>query len=305
MGDTQPDWALRGGCMKRIQLEYFVRVVEEKSFTKAAERLFISQPALSKSIRALEQELGVTLFRRDPRELSLTGEGEIVYRYAMDILSYWKARTEELTAALEQGKGTLRFGLPPSVGSVFFSRVLHEYGVKFPQVNIQIFEGTSKKIETMVTEDQIDLGVVIEPYENPHMRLKTVYRSDVVLAVSQKHRLARRATVDFAELKEEPMLLVSKEYMFHDQVLARCAQAGFVPNVTFTTSQWDLLLEMTAENHGVTLIGRPLVEKLYRDRICCVALREPEFPWTLGLICKKCKVLTGAAKSFWNFCDEP
>lgn len=291
--------------MKRIQLEYFVRVVEEKSFTKAAERLFISQPALSKSIRALEQELGVTLFRRDPREVSLTGEGEIVYRYAMDILSYWKARTEELTAALEQGKGTLRFGLPPSVGSVFFSRVLHEYGVKFPQVNIQIFEGTSKKIETMVTEDQIDLGVVIEPYENPHMRLKTVYRSDVVLAVSQKHRLARRATVDFAELKEEPMLLVSKEYMFHDQVLARCAQAGFVPNVTFTTSQWDLLLEMTAENHGVTLIGRPLVEKLYRDRICCVALREPEFPWTLGLICKKCKALTGAAKSFWNFCDEP
>ena len=291
--------------MKRIQLEYFVRVVEEKSFTKAAERLFISQPALSKSIRALEQELGVTLFRRDPREVSLTGEGEIVYRYAMDILSYWKARTEELTAALEQGKGTLRFGLPPSVGSVFFSRVLHEYGGKFPQVNIQIFEGTSKKIETMVTEDQIDLGVVIEPYENPHMRLKTVYRSDVVLAVSQKHRLARRATVDFAELKEEPMLLVSKEYMFHDQVLARCAQAGFVPNVTFTTSQWDLLLEMTAENHGVTLIGRPLVEKLYRDRICCVALREPEFPWTLGLICKKCKALTGAAKSFWNFCDEP
>ena len=305
MGATQPDWALRGGRMKRIQLEYFVRVVEEKSFTKAAERLFISQPALSKSIRALEQELGVTLFRRDPREVSLTGEGEIVYRYAMDILSYWKARTEELTAALEQGKGTLRFGLPPSVGSVFFSRVLHEYGVKFPQVNIQIFEGTSKKIETMVTEDQIDLGVVIEPYENPHMRLKTVYRSDVVLAVSQKHRLARRATVDFAELKEEPMLLVSKEYMFHDQVLARCAQAGFVPNVTFTTSQWDLLLEMTAENHGVTLIGRPLVEKLYRDRICCVALREPEFPWTLGLICKKCKALTGAAKSFWNFCDEP
>ena len=62
--------------MKRMQLEYFVRIVEEKSFTKAAEKLFISQPALSKSIRALEAELGVTLFKRDPRELSLTSEGE-------------------------------------------------------------------------------------------------------------------------------------------------------------------------------------------------------------------------------------
>ena len=72
--------------MKRMQLEYFVRIVEEKSFTKAAEKLFISQPALSKSIRALEAELGVTLFKRDPRELSLTSEGENVYCYAVDIL---------------------------------------------------------------------------------------------------------------------------------------------------------------------------------------------------------------------------
>ena len=62
---------------------------------------------------------------------------------------------------------------------------------------------------------------------------------------------------------DEPMLMVSKDYMFHDQVLAHCRQAGFTPNITFTTSQWDLLLEMTAENQGVTLIGRPLVEKLY------------------------------------------
>ena len=78
--------------MKRMQLEYFVRIVEEKSFTKAAEKLFISQPALSKSIRALEAELGVTLFKRDPRELSLTSEGENVYCYAVDILNYWQSR---------------------------------------------------------------------------------------------------------------------------------------------------------------------------------------------------------------------
>ena len=79
--------------MKRMQLEYFVRIVEEKSFTKAAEKLFISQPALSKSIRALE-----------------------------DILNYWQSRTAELFSLLEQVKGSLRFGLPPSVGSVFFQR---------------------------------------------------------------------------------------------------------------------------------------------------------------------------------------
>ena len=91
--------------MKRMQLEYFVRIVEEKSFTKAAEKLFISQPALSKSIRALEAELGVTLFKRDPRELSLTSEGENVYCYAVDILNYWQSRTAELFFFAGTGKG--------------------------------------------------------------------------------------------------------------------------------------------------------------------------------------------------------
>lgn len=89
---------------------------------KGREKLFISQPALSKSIRALEAELGVTLFKRDPRELSLTSEGENVYCYAVDILNYWQSRTAELFSLLEQVKGSLRFGLPPSVGSVFFQR---------------------------------------------------------------------------------------------------------------------------------------------------------------------------------------
>ena len=74
--------------------------------------------------------------------------------------------------------------------------------------------------------DQVDLGVVIEPYENPHMRLKTVYRSDVVLAVARNHRLAERTEVEIAELRDEPMLMVSKDYMFHDQVLAHYRQAG-------------------------------------------------------------------------------
>ena len=197
--------------MKRMQLEYFVRIVEEKSFTKAAEKLFISQPALSKSIRALEAELGVTLFKRDPRELSLTSEGENVYCYAVDILNYWQSRTAELFSLLEQVKGSLRFGLPPSVGSVFFSKILFEYGCKYPQVDLQIVEGTSKKIEALVMNDQVDLGVVIEPYENPHMRLKTVYRSDVVLAVARNHRLAERTEVEIAELRDEPMLMVSKD----------------------------------------------------------------------------------------------
>lgn len=192
-------------------------------------------------------------------------------------------------------------GFHRRLGAFFFSKILFEYGCKYPQVDLQIVEGTSKKIEALVMNDQVDLGVVIEPYENPHMRLKTVYRSDVVLAVARNHRLAERTEVEIAELRDEPMLMVSKDYMFHDQVLAHYRQAGFTPNITFTTSQWDLLLEMTAENQGVTLIGRPLVEKLYSGRIKCISLQNPEFLWTLGLISKNVKRFPALQRAFGIF----
>lgn len=290
--------------MKLIQLEYFVRIVEEQSFTKAAEKLFISQPALSKAIQSMEKELKVSLFSRKPGVATLTEDGNTVYKYAKDILSYCGNRTDELIARLGKAKEPVKFGLPPSVGSVFFSNVLLEYNEKYPQIDLQIFEGTSKQIEAMIVNSQLDLGVVVEPYENPDMELKTVFRSDAVLAVGKNHRFAKRKSVSFAELDSEPMVLVSKEYMFYDQILQRCAEAGFVPQVTFTSSQWDLLLEMVAENKGVTIICRPLVEKLYSGRVVCVPLKKPEFPWTLGLIAKKNRSLPGAAKSLWDFCAK-
>ena len=293
-----------GWSGKRTQLEYFVRIVEEKSFTKAAEKLFVSQPALSKAIRALEGELEVSLFRREPGALRLTEEGETVYRFAADMLAYWDRRTAELLSILGRAKETLRFGLPPSVGSVFFSGVLFEYRQRFPQTVLQIFEGTSKQIEAMIAGGDLDLGLVLGPYEDPTMMRKTVFRSEVVAAVGKDHRLAGCDVVDLSQLRHEPMVLVSKEYMFHDQILERCREAGFTPNVIFTSLQWDLLLEMVAEGRGVTIICRPLVEKLYSGRVACVPIRDPEFPWILELIANAGQPLSGAAKSLWDFCGQ-
>ena len=91
--------------MKQIQLEYFIEVVEQNNFTKAAEKLFISQSALSKSIQSLEKELDTSLFTRDPRELKLTEEGRLVYHYAKDVLNYWHDRTAELFSSLNYKKG--------------------------------------------------------------------------------------------------------------------------------------------------------------------------------------------------------
>lgn len=290
--------------MKEIQLEYFVNVVEQNNFTKAAEKLFISQSALSKSIQALEKELAVTLFHRDPRELRLTEEGELVYHYAKDVLDYIDQRTAALFSSLNQKNATLRFGLPPSAGNVYFSKVLYAYAQEYAHVDLQVIEVTSKKIQEMVLEDKLDLGVVVEPFHHPQLEVQTVFRSEAVLAVSKRHRFADRTEIAFSELKDEPLLTVSKDYMYYDQVIQRCSEAGFTPNIVFHSSQWDILLEMAAENQGVTLIGKPLVEKMYADRLTCIHLTNPEFPWGLGVIRRKEKQMTVSMKCFLELCRE-
>jgi len=284
-------------------LEYFAHVAQQKSFTRAAEKLFVSQPALSKSIQALEKELNTQLLERTSQGLKVTPAGELVLGYARELVDYYNRRTSEMLSLLNPQRGVLRFGLPPSAGTVYFSRILYQYSRQFPQVDLQITEVMSKQIHEMVRDDKLDLGVVILPFSDPEMEVKRVYSSEAVLAVSLDHPFAHRKEVPFAELKDEPFLSVSKEYMYYDQVLSRCQEAGFTPNIIFQTSQWDILLEMAAEGNGVTILEKSLVTRMGQDRLRCVHLTDPEFPWALSLIHRRDKPLSPDAKAFWDLCE--
>lgn len=288
--------------MTLTQLEYFAQVAEQKSFTRAAEKLFVSQPALSKSIQVLERELNACLLERTSQGLKVTQDGELVWRYARELVNHYAQRTSEMLSLLSTQRSILRFGLPPSAGTVYFSKIIYQYSRQFPQVDLQITEVASKKIHEMIQNDQLDLGVVILPFSDPIMEIKCVYTSEAVLATSWDHPLAHRQEVSLIELKDESFLFVSKEYMYHDQVLSRCREAGFNPQIVFQSSQWDILLEMAAEGNGVTIMEKSLVARMGQERLCCVHLTQPEFPWTLSLIHKRDKPLSPDAKAFWDLC---
>lgn len=291
-----------GTSLNLVQLEYFAQVAEQKSFTRAAEKLFVSQPALSKSIQTLEKELNTRLLERTSQGLKVTPDGELVLRYARELVDHYNRRTAEMCSLLNPQRNVLRFGLPPSAGTVYFSKIIYQYARQFPQVDLQITEVMSKEIHEMVRNDQLDLGVVIFPFSDPDMEVKRVYASEAMLVVNRDHPLARRREVCFSELKDEPFLTVSKNYMYYDQVLSRCQEAGFTPHIVFQTSQWDILLEMAAEGNGVTILEKSLVTRMSRDRLRCVHLTQPEFPWSLGLIHRRDKPMSPDAKAFWTLC---
>lgn len=290
--------------MTMMQLSYFVEVVKQRNFTRAAEKLFVSQSTLSKAIRTLENEFQAEFIVRRAKDLLITQDGLAFYEYATKMLNYYHAQTQALEQQLRCSGGSLALGLPPSAGTIYFSSLIYQFRQAYPETDLQITEITSKSIRDLVYNGALDLGVVIEPFSDPKFFRQTVFRSEAVLVVPKQHPLAGKDSVDFGALKGERMLMVSPDYMYYDVVLERCSTAGFVPNIVFESSQWDLLLEMIANNQGISILPKPLIDKLYADRVCQIHLKNPQFPWALSIIHRTDKFLTTPMRHFLKLCGK-
>lgn len=243
-----------------LNLDYFIHTVECESFTKAAEKLFISQSAVSKAVRNLEEELQTTLIDRSRRKFTLTKQGEIVYRYAKDIFDYYDDKTKILYDELGKEDDVLRFGLPPTAGSIFFYSVIYEFKKKFPSVVLTIDDATSTGIIEKLLENELDMGVAITPFNNNRFIIHKVFTSEAVLLVGNHHRLRGADSVDFNTLHREKFFQVEKDFMYHELFVDTCRKAGFDPNIVFESNQWDLIIEMVAANQGVSILPKPLID---------------------------------------------
>ncbi len=284
------------------QLNYYVEVVHQSSFTKAAEHLFVSQSALSKSIRALEKEFQIELINRVAKDFQLTREGEIFYEYAVRILDYYREQTQELFQCLKSADGTLRIGIPPTAGAIFFYSVMHRFKAQYPGIDLQIEETTSKPIQELVASGRLDMGAVIEPFRDDRFYQRPVYCSEAVLLVSKNHPLAEEKEVSFASLKGEKFVTISPEYMFYDVMMEKCREGGVEPEIAFKSYQWEWIFEMVADNQGISILPKPLVDKFNTTRVSLIHLTKPEFPWTLSLIYKKDKFITVPMQCFLDMC---
>lgn len=292
----------RQEVMTLNQLNYYVEIVRQGSFTKAAEKLFVSQSTLSKAIRALEEEFQMELINRGTKEFQLTAQGDVFYEYAVRILDFYHTQTQELFQRLHSANGTLKLGIPPTAGAIYFFSILYKFRETYPGIDLKIEEITSKAVHELVAAGKLDMGIVIEPFSDDKFYKRPSYTSEAVLLVSRKHPLAAKRSVSFAALREEKFLLVTPDYMFHDVVLEKCREAGFVPDVTFESYQWELLFEMVADNQGICILPKPLVDKFNNTRVHQVHLKDPEFPWTLSLIYRKDKFITVPMQCFLDLC---
>ncbi|WCN37918.1 cidABC operon transcriptional activator CidR [Aneurinibacillus uraniidurans] len=285
-------------------LQYFVKVAQLKSFTKAAQALYITQPTISKMIKSIEEELGIVLFNRLGKQVELTDAGHVMFVQAQDIVHSFQNLSSELDDLMSVKKGHIRIGLPPMIGSSFFPKVLGKFREQYPDVTIQLLEDGAKKVEADVENGALDIGVVLSPTNEELFHSFSLVKEKLMLLVHPSHSLADRERVSLSELAHESFVFFREDFALHDRIIAECVQTGFQPHVIYESSQWDFISEMVAANLGIAFLPEPICRELDTERIRILPLIEPIIPWHLIMIWRKDRYLSFAAREWIRFTQD-
>ena len=282
-------------------LSYFLEVAKQNSFSKASQTLHVTQPTLSKMIKNLEDELGVTLFDRSTRRVQLTEAGEAVRMHAQMVIR----SIDHLRSALEDIKhlkhGQFSLGLPPVIGPSFFPPIIARFRQQYPRISMRIVEEGGKRVERDVLEGALDLGVVVLPVDESRFETLPLVKRKLHLVVHPGHPLAGRTRVRLVELQEENFIMFQQGFSLYDRVREACIRAGFEPKVGYETAQWDFIAELATAGLRVGFLPDVVCARLDPARVAVIPGTEPQIHWNLALIWRKNGYLSHAARGWVEF----
>ncbi|MDQ3698542.1 MAG: LysR family transcriptional regulator [Gemmatimonadota bacterium] len=260
--------------MELRHLRYFVAVAEELHFGRAAERLHIAQPPLSRQIRDLEREVGTPLFERVPRGVELTPAGRAFLPEARLTLAQAERAQRTAQRAARGEIGRLRVGfVEAAIYSGVLPDVLGFFRMHLPNIGLSLFEMDSLQQAEGFREGRIDLGVLHSPPPDADrwLQVEPVYTDPLVAAIPHTHRLAGRKRVAIGDLAAEAFVLFSRHVAPgpYDDIIARCRSAGFSPRVVQEAAGWHTLAGLVGAGVGVTFVPQSLMsfqrpEVIYR-----------------------------------------
>lgn len=182
------------------QLEMFLAIVETGSFTRAGEKLFVSQSAISRQIKMLEEELGDQIFRRIHKKIYLTPTGEILLQHSRKVFNDLRMMESEIADLTHLRRGSLHLAGGMSVCTYLFPKLLKRYRELYPNVELRIATGISEEILRMLRANEADLALLSLPFQDPDLEVVPVMTEELVLVMNDKHPLAERETLEFADL---------------------------------------------------------------------------------------------------------
>ena len=244
--------------MQLHQLAYALAVAEEESFTRAADRLHLAQPSLSRQVRLLEQELGVVLFNRGPGQgrVTLTPDGAALLPFMQRVLADIEATGAEARALSGMARGHLAVGATPSLVTSVLAPALVEFHTSHPGIELSVVEAGSHQLVPQVASGEVDLALVVLPVTEPLVVTTPLFDDPLVLAVAPGHPFAgrrpRRAHV--RELDGLDLVMFREGYDLRTTTLDACREAGVHPRLVSQGGEMAGVLSFVAAGLGAAVV---------------------------------------------------
>ncbi len=190
-----------------FRLKVFRKVADKLSFTKAAEELFITQPAVTKHINAIEEEFNTKLFNRKGNRIELTNAGSILLRYAKKIENLYSQMDFEISALNQKHKGELHIGASTTLTQYVLPRLMAKFKLKFDDLSISVINGNTEQIENALRKNEIDLGIIEGFSKQREFHYLKFLKDEIVLVAKREHALSKTGEISLRELQKQALIL--------------------------------------------------------------------------------------------------
>jgi len=293
--------------MEFKQFEYVLTIAKEKSFSKAAKKLYISQPSLSQYINRLESNLKVCLFDRTTNPLKLTYEGEIYVETASSILELVENMLQQYEDINELSTGKLNIGLTPSKANHILPKILPVFKTKYPGIKLTLTESPSDILEELIIKDMVDICLMNLPLKNHNIAYKEILSEKIFIAVpvnfKERNNIEERNFENFPEinigdLKNEKFILLRPEQRIRQISDNFFANIGFKPDVLLETSSIETSIRLTEAGMGVSFVPESSALSTSSKYIKYYKIGNPILEWTTIIAYKENVHITKAAQAF-------
>ncbi|GAA0194370.1 LysR substrate-binding domain-containing protein [Fulvivirga kasyanovii] len=255
--------------------EYFLVLSETLHYGKAAERLFITQSALSQQIQRMETILGQELFVRTNRKVNLSHAGELLKEEAGTILTQMKKSMEQWRFRVEGGEGIVRIGFVGSAMQAYLPKLLKEFTAGYPKIRFHLTELSNRDQLQALDKKELDIGFVRSNNFTASMQSQLIFKETLTLVLPENHAINETNFVDMGQLADESYILFPNEssQMFFGQIIALCREYGFTPRISHQSIHGPTIFKLVESGLGISIVPTSLVDK-FNYKVKYIELKE-------------------------------
>lgn len=266
--------------MEPKALRYVLKVAEEKNFSLAAKKLFISQPSLSQFIQNLEEQIGTQLFDRTSSPLQLTYIGELYIRHAKAVLDLQQQFKQQVEDVLDSKRGRVVIGCSPFRSAYLLARMLPSFWERYPNIEVILKEDNTYSLEEMVQDGVVDVAISLLPVDEKRFDYEVLFKERMVLAIPPSHHVAevynltagkheKMPVVPLSAFADTPFIRMNKKHKLHEMLFDYCRQAGFEPKIALETESMITAQALAGAGMGATLLPETLIVAEHFDKEPC------------------------------------